>query len=305
MKTQPRIIPPFDDEDKQVKIFLIGFFIYVITVIIFTVFCIFDAYAQTTEDSTLHAGPSTEQAEQNELIVLIEKIEAPSMDVEIQPELPIIDFNASNYLEMVYYRMTIALHDRAIREGKAPDYYINIFKAQWESEHPTTVGQAIRAIKVVEPACPDGFEIYEGSGICSQFPSHVSAEQNYYHCGLNNYQLWLANADLKRQLAVRNIPNFADGANRGRLWKPEADPTARCKGGTTILLESGNPATTIDILDSNLIKIKTPSNFGKLDDGRPRFCAEGMAGASFGSGPIFIQAGGQLYRVNNPANRED
>lgn len=268
---------------------------------------IYEANAQTTEDAVFQAGPSTEDDELQIIKIIgnIENIEKPSMDVEVQPEPPAIDFNAPNYLEMVHYRMTIALHDRAIREGKAPEYYVNIFKAQWEIEHPTNVGQARLVIERLEPTCPNGVEIYEGSGICNQFPSHVSAEQNYYHCSLNNYQLYLENADLKRQLDLMNVPNFADGANRGRLWKPEADPKARCAGGTTILLESGSPIRNIGIFDQFRRNIKRPPFYNVLSDGRPRFCAEGMAGASFGSGPIFIQVGDQLYRVNNPANRED
>jgi hypothetical protein len=261
--------------------------------------------ATAQEINDLVPNNSISESDATEIQVVINKIETPSMDVEVMPEPAIIDTSASNYLELVYYRMVIALHDRALREGKAPDYYVNIFKAQWELEHPTTTGEALRAVKVVEPACPSGFEIYEGSGICNQFPTHVSAEQNYYHCSLNNFQLYLENADLKRQLEARNIPDFKDGANKGNLWKPEADPKARCKGGTTILLDQKYSASSIDILDSNFNKIKSPSNFGKLDDGRPRFCAEGMNGASFGNGPLFIQVGELRFRVNNPANRED
>jgi len=264
------------------------------------------ALAQSTEDLIPDASITEADAvEIQGVIDQLENVERPSMSGDIAPPPPVIDMGAPNYLEMVYYRMTIALHDRAIREGKAPDYYVNIFKAQWELEHVSNSGEALRVVKTLEPACPDGFEIYEGSGICNQFPSHVSAEQNYYHCSLNNYQLWLENADLKRQLQVRDIPDFKDGAGKGRLWKPEADPKARCKGGTTILLESGNSTKSIDILDSSFNKIKSPSNFGQLADGRPRFCAERMNGASFGSGPIFIQVGEKIFKVNNPANRED
>ena len=273
--------------------------------------------------NTLKPDASISESDATEIQLIINKIETPSMDVEITPEPPLLDFNAPNYLELVYYRMTTALVQRADRENyygdidekagyprrfgpkKARDYYVNIFKAQWELEHPTTTGEALRAVKVVEPACPDGFEIYEGSGICNQFPTHVSAEQNYYHCSLNNFQLYLENADLKRQLEARNITDFKDGANKGNLWKPEADPKARCKGGTTILLDQKYSASSIDILDSNFNKIKSPSNFGKLDDGRPRFCAEGMNGASFGSGPIFIQVADKIFRVDNPSNRAD
>lgn len=295
--------------------------------LIFLLFIPTLSMAQSTEDAVFQSGPNTEEVaitDAQQIQSIINKIEALSMDGEKEPALPLLDLNAPNYLELVYYRMTTASVKRADRENfycqkdldagvepcrfksiKARDHYVNIFKAQWELEHPTTVGEALRAVKVVEPACPGGFEIYEGSGICNQFPSHVSAEQNYYHCSLNNFQLYLENQSLKLELEKKNIPNFADGANRGNLWKPEADPKARCKGGTTILLDQKYSVSSIDILDSNFNKIKSPSNFGTISDGRPRFCAEGMNGASFGAGPIYIKVGELLFRVNNPANRED
>lgn len=308
--------------EKEISRFLYCLYAYIALLVVFIAFFIADATAQ--DINTLKPDANISESDATEIQLIVNKIETPSMDVEVMPEPPLLDFNAPNYLELVYYRMITALVQRVDRENfycqedlnagikpcrfksiKARDYYVNIFKAQWESEHPTTTGQALRAVKVVEPACPDGFEIYEGSGICNQFPTHVSAEQNYYHCSLNNFQLWLENADLKRQLEVRNIPDFRDGANKGNLWKPEADPKARCKGGTTILLDQKYSPSSIDILDANFNKIKSPSNFGKLDDGRPRFCAEGMNGASFGKGPLFIKVGDLTFRVNNPANRED
>lgn len=123
---------------------------------------------------------SVEIEDANGVQLIINKIETPSMDVEISPTPPIIDMNAPNYLEMVYYRMIIALHDRAIREGRAPDYYVNIFKKQWEVEQVQKNSDALRVVKSFEPGCPNGFEIWgEGTGICNQFVNHQIAEQHY------------------------------------------------------------------------------------------------------------------------------
>jgi hypothetical protein len=204
--------------------------------------------------------------------------------------------------------MVTALHDRALREGKSHDYYVNIFKAQWELEHPTTAGEALRAVKVVEPACPNGFEIYEGSGICNQFPSHVSAEQNYYHSALSTYQCGAALSNLKDQVCV-DLGDFADGANRGNLWKPVADDGASCSGGTTILLkESLANITKIEIMNSNKERVDRPDYLGFFEGARPRFCAR-RPGKEFGPYSIYIKYRtideDFCFKVNNPANRED
>lgn len=298
---------------------------YVITLIIFTAFVIYDANAQDINSLTPDASIKESDAEQIQLV--INKIETPSMDGDVEPAPPLLDFNAPNYLELVYYRMTTALVQRVDRENfycqedlnagikpcrfksiKPRDYYVNIFKAQWESEHPTTTGQALRAVKVVEPACPDGFEIYEGSGICNQFPSHVSAEQNYYHSALSTYQCGVALANVKDQVCV-DLGDLADGANRGNLWKPVADDGASCSGGTTILLkESLANVTKIEIMNSNKERVDKPDYLGFFEGTRPRFCAR-RPGKDFGPYSIYIKYRtideDFCFKVNNPAKRED
>jgi len=286
------------------------------------------ALALPTEGLMPNASVTEDDAVQIQYIIdQIYKIERPNdayLGGQADSAPAPIDTGAPNYLELVKYGMVTALIERADRENywgdvdekagyprrfgatKARDYYVNIFLRQWELEQVQNSFDALRAVKSVEPSCPDGFEVWgTGTGICNKWSSHFICENNFDSCSLNNYQLRVENAELKRQLMMKDIPNFADGAGRGRLWKPEADPKARCKGGTTILLESGNSTKSIDILDSSFKKIKTPSNFGQLSDGRPRFCAVNRPGASFGSGPIFIQVGEKIFRVNNPANRED
>ena len=268
----------------------------------------------TAEVSINDLVPNTDISTEDDhlqIINIIEKnqrVETPSMDVEIMPEPVLIDFQAPNYLELVYYKMVIALHDRALREGKAPDYYVNIFKAQWESEHPTTSGEALRALKVVDPTCPDGFEIYQGSGICNQFPTHVSAEQNYYHSALNTYQYGLALSNVRDQVCV-DLGDFSDGANKGNLWKPVADETASCSGGTTILLkESLASVTKIEIMNSNKERVDRPDYLGFFEGSRPRFCSR-KPGKDFGPYSIYIKYrtidDDFCFKVNDPANRED
>ena len=166
-------------------------------------------------------------------------------------------------------------------------------------------------INLNDTPCPNGFEIYPDSGLCSKFGGHVEAEQNYYHCSLNNYQLALRNGELEAKCGY-GVPSakvcidqgsIKDGQG-GYLWKPEGDPKARCAGGTTILLAKDQTATEIELLDANQNVIFKPSYFGKLADGRPRFCAEGRPGSSF-SGPLLVKYGENCKTVTNPANRED
>jgi hypothetical protein len=307
---QPRILDNTDIDDKHVRTFLRWLAVYIMAVVAFTTLCIYEAFAQDI-NSLIPNTDITTESDHLQIIQIIEKNEAvqtPSMDVDVIPIPVAIDSSAPNYLEMVYYRMVSALHIRAVREGKAPDYYINIFKAQWESEHPTTAGEALRAVRVVEPACPDGFEIYEGSGICNQFPSHVSAEQNYYHSALSTYQCGVALANVKDQVCV-DLGDLADGANRGNLWKPVADDVASCSGGTTILLkESLANVTKIEIMNSNKERVNKPDYLGFFEGTRPRFCAR-RPGKDFGPYSIYIKYRtideDFCFKVNNPANRED
>ena len=156
------------------------------------------------------------------------------------------------------------------------------------------------------------FEIYTDSKLFNKFLTHLESEVNYYHCFLNNYQLTVANGALQ-QMCGMTIPisqacmeegDIKDGGG-GFLWKAEADPKARCKGGTTILLPASIDLQEVFILDDKKEIIFKPSYYGKLDDGRPRFCAERRPGASFNPGPIWLKYGNKCKSIANPGVRND
>lgn len=162
----------------------------------------------------------------------------------------------------------------------------------------------------VKPSC-SGFEIYPDSHICNLFSSHREAEANYSACRTTNFQYW----DYLQELQASQVPacqdggDFFDGAYQGALWKPQADPKARCKNGTTILLPSSyaSSVSSGEILDVNYNKLNDVEYFG-LTGGRPRFCLR-KAGAEFGEVSLVFR-----YKVNgvdecrivqNASKRED
>ena len=154
-------------------------------------------------------------------------------------------------------------------------------------------------------------EIYPDSGICYSFPSHKIAEDNYKSCRTTNYQYW----DYLQKLRQSAIPacqdggDFFDGAYQGALWKPQADPKALCKNGTTILLPSeyvGKVDPVADILDVNYNKVETAKQLPY--SGRVRFCMY-KPGSVFGNQSLVVR-----YKVNgvnecrtvkNASQRED
>ena len=155
------------------------------------------------------------------------------------------------------------------------------------------------------------FEVYPDSGICNAFPSHLITEQKYADCQTTNFQYWDKLQKLMEApvLACQDGGDFFDGAYQGALWKPQADPKARCKNGTTILLPSSYAASTNsgEILDVNYKKLNDVEYFG-LTGGRPRFCLR-KAGAEFGPVSLVFK-----YKVNgvdecrvvqNASQRED
>jgi hypothetical protein len=233
-------------------------------------------------------------------------LETPSMDIAIQPEPKPITFPLSS--EQLS-KLEQAWIQRAIREGKEPLFYVKL------AEQEKSQKELVKKIARDQATCGTGFEIYPDSGICSKFGGHVEAEQNYYHCSLNNYQLALRNGELEAKCGYgapsasvcMDVGAVKDG---GGLWKPTADPKARCSGGTTILLDKKyDGVDAMQILDSNKQFIMDASYYGKLADGRPRFCAEGRPGSSFGSGPIYTKYNSngvsECRSVSNPSNRED
>ena len=307
-------IKDVDIEDKHVKTFLRWLAIYIMAVVVLTIVCIYDAFAQDINSLIPDDSISTEDVEtrlESEIINQLDLIEKPSMDVEIKPEPPLIDFNAPNYLEMVRYRMSIAMVDRAVREGKPTNYYLDIFNQAWEREHADNKQKALNALREAVP-CPNGFEYWPNSRLCNQHATHELCERHYgasvdtiFHLSKRN-EVLEAKCGYGAPTAKICIDrgSIKDGSG-GFLWKAEADPKARCKNGTTILLSKDFASITeIELLDVNQNLIFKPSYFGKLSDGRPRFCAEGRAGSSF-SGPLYVKYGNDCKSVANPSQRED
>jgi hypothetical protein len=79
------------------------------------------------------------------------------------------------------------------------------------------------------------------------FESHDVCELHYYHCNLNNYQLWMANSTCITP-DCKNFPEatckpFADGPEK-RLWKPVSENT-----GKPVVLLPANYWTEADKLE--------------------------------------------------------
>lgn len=163
-----------------------------------------------------------------------------------------------------------------------------------------------------------GQEIYPNSGICYSFPTHLKAEQDYAACRTTNFQYWdyLQKLQAQTKEVCLNPKPVKDGANKGNLYKPDADPNARCtfvsggkkQSGITILLDSKyQDANKMEILDING-KSTGVSYFGFYQSSRPRFCAY-VDNARYGTNPIylsFMSAGqAQCLKVSNASLRED
>lgn len=155
-------------------------------------------------------------------------------------------------------------------------------------------------------------EIYPDSGICYQFSSHLEAEQNYSYARTTNYQYWDYLQKLMQEPikpACQDGGDFFDGAYQGALWKPTADPKAKCKNGTTILLPSSyaSSVNSGEVLDVNYNKLNSVEYFG-LTGGRPRFCLR-KAGAEFGNVSLVfrykVNGVDECRVVNNASKRED
>lgn len=157
-------------------------------------------------------------------------------------------------------------------------------------------------------------------GVCSLFADQAEAEANYKLCKTTNYQYWDKLQSLQKAAkgACANPSILKDGANRGNLWKPIADPKARCKNGTTVLLDSKYADVTKLSLLASSQKDKGLST-GELGDvglaeyfgfvgSRPRFCFR-FPGSKFGPNPVYVSftsnGQGQCLKVGNASNRED
>jgi len=157
-------------------------------------------------------------------------------------------------------------------------------------------------------------------GVCSIFKDQQEAEKKYLACQLTNYQYWDKLQSLQKAAkgACASPSMLKDGANRGNLWKPIADPKARCKNGTTVLLDPKYADVTKLSLLASSQKDKGLST-GELGDvglaeyfgfvgSRPRFCFR-FPGSKFGPNPVYLSftsnGQGQCLKVGNASNRED
>lgn len=165
--------------------------------------------------------------------------------------------------------------------------------------------------------CTGKLKIYSTSeddpklGVCSLFEDQEIAQINYDLCKTTNFQYWdkLQSLMSKPKEACANPMQLADGAHRGNLSKPTADPGARCRNGWTVLLDSKYKDTTkLSLLDKNGEDKGLAEYFGFYQGSRPRFCFH-FPGSKFGNDPVyftFMSAGqGQCLKVKNASQRED
>ena len=178
----------------------------------------------------------------------------------------------------------------------------------------------------VNQDCTGKLQIYQTDesnsalGVCSVFADQAEAEIKYSACKVTNFQYWDKLSKLRDAAkgACANPSILKDGANRGNLWKPIADPKAKCKNGTTVLLDSKyKDVTRLSLLASSQ-KDKGLST-GELGDvglaeyfgfvgSRPRFCFH-FPGSKFGPNPVYVSftsnGEGRCLKVGNATNRED
>lgn len=144
-------------------------------------------------------------------------------------------------------------------------------------------------------------------GVCFIFASQQEAE-GHYSSGLTTYyQYWNKLQALLRaeaQTSCSSAGLFRDGAFSGNLWKPVADPVARCMNGTTVLLaEKYLGINQLDLLDKSCNKVATAKYLGTVGN-RPRFCFN-FPGSKFGNDPVYLSFSSELKKVENASNRED
>jgi len=319
--------------EKEINRFLYCLYAYIALLVVFIAVVISDATAQDINSLTPDASVSMELATKIEgFISQLEAIEKPSTDWPTIPAPDLDDLSdtkSGSGQELFIYSMMTAMVERADREnfycqkqldaGYSPCYFKTIkprdyYSTKWLADYNAL---QVKNLENVARLARDyvKFEIWNtGSGLYNRWETWKVCEENFYSCNYENgilkaeiIKLQGIISDLINQIQVRNIPDFKDGANKGNLWKPIADPKAECRGGTTILLDQkyNAPSINLQLLDSSFQDLKEfIRRFKNLDDGRPRFCVS-KAGAKFGAGPIYIKFSDLTFRVNNPANRED
>lgn len=143
-------------------------------------------------------------------------IETPSMDVPIQPmppymipgqfspekvaslkkaqmaymvrlgwiapgvEMKMLRSSRSASEDLEFYSLSISLHQRAIKEGKKGDYYIELLK---EGKTVVTYDYAARSMAQLKrdvELCGTGFALFSDASDCSRFSSQLEAEGHYH-----------------------------------------------------------------------------------------------------------------------------
>jgi hypothetical protein len=144
-------------------------------------------------------------------------------------------------------------------------------------------------------------------GVCFVFANQEEAESNYSFGVTTYYQYWdLLQKLLKAesQTSCSSAGLFRDGKFKDNLWKPTADPKARCKNGTTVLLgEQYKGINQLDLLDKNCNKVASAQYFGLVGN-RERFCFP-FPGSKFGNESVYLSFSSELKKVENASNRED
>jgi len=168
----------------------------------------------------------------------------------------------------------------------------------------------------VNQDCTGKIQIYSTSqddprlGVCSIFENQITAEINYRLCQTNNIQYWDYLQQLYAQEEQLNnkcsiAPKLVDGKHRGNLWKPTADPKARCKNGTTVLLDAKySGINQLELLDKSCNKVASAEYFGLYQNSRPRFCFK-FPGNKFGEESVYLSFSSQILKVENASKRED
>lgn len=108
---------------------------------------------------------------------------------------------------------------------------------------------------------PGTFESYSDSGLYNIFYTHRECEQNFYHCSLNNFQLWMELGQCKPSTPTLECSDFQDGAGSGLLWKPVSENT-----GNPVILFPGEWWEEIE-------EIQIQNSAGEtLTKAKPRTC---------------------------------
>lgn len=199
--------------------------------------------------------------------------------------------------DLELYSFTIFLHQRAIKEGKDVNFYIEEVKA---GRIP------IARLKKDVELCGIGFEIYPDSGLCSQFKDHQETEQHYYHCSLENRTL---KAELIKVTKPAEPACNDLGWSRGSKWKAKSDTrpdqgvilleTKYCDGQGGSLVSNMRVEDSLGgIVSRPSFDICNKSNGGRMHQ---RFAPSGAKM----SGPVFVRYSfngvDECRRVADPA----